>query len=86
MTGEGGQRRAESSGLQSNRCTGSWSAGASGCKTYGAAGRVIGGECLWIVDLANNPSLHKRDILTRWYLYWNLFIIKPGVGVAAVRS
>ena len=46
----------------------------------------IGGKDGSVVDLARDPSLHKRDVLVGWDLNWLAAGVQPRKGVIAVQS
>lgn len=87
MTSELGDRVSEVSWAE-----GDGSGGAGGVEAARWVGRgtgwdrSVGGKCLWVVDLADDPALDERDVLGRRDFDRDLIVVEPGVGVATIRG
>ena len=76
-----GKRRCESRGAHRDRSSRAWGIGTGRGENSWRAGDRINGEGARVTELANDPALHKIDILGCRDFDRILVTIQPGVGV-----
>lgn len=81
------QRSLEICGSSGNRSLACWSSQATRSKCRGSLlDGLIDWECFWIMDLAAQPTLNKRDVLGRSHRNRGFVVVKPGISMTILRS